>query len=1118
MYNLTIVAESTDDICQRGRAYVVIFVSPGNMHDPVFEATTPATVREDAANGVFVATVTATDMDAGTSGEIVYSLVGGNTNDAFEVDPMTGSIFVSNTEFLNASQFDRMFSLMVSATDQGATPRSATTLQTVEVLDVNEAPYFTSPCVYESSCTFTVLENSISSLGAVNATDSDIGSNSVLSFSVAVITPPGVANPFTISNVGQLSVVSALDHETVPEYSVEVTVSDGGTPSLSAMASVTITVADVNDNHPEIIAASPIDVLELTPVGTVITTVRATDPDSGVGGVVTFRLVSNTTFNIAPDSGQISLAESLDYEMEPREYVVDVVATDGGGLSSNASILVRVLDENDNRPIFSMDKYTFAMEENLLGSVGNVSATDQDSGTNGLITYHLLTASPQFQVDPSSGEITTIQELDREQRDSFNFVVEARDGGSPRMSSRVSVCVTVSDVNDVAPAFRNTYEDISVREDVDVPSELLVVTATDGDSPGTNNSRVEYSISSGNSDNTFEVDPSTGAFRVINELDFEQRNLYTVTVTATDFGSPMRLSGSTTVRVTVIDVNDNVPMITSNFTVNVSEQSPPGSRLAQFTASDMDTGATLTYSIAGGNEDMLFSIDNSTGLVTLVAMLDYEQQTQHTLTVSVRDQSNQESFGFLTVNVINENDNRPIIQAPSDVTLEEETIQGVSAFSVIATDGDDGEFGEVTLSLTSRPVGDVFVINATGQVTVAARIDREALSQITSDDTIIVTVQAQDGGMPSFGASQEVRVRILDINDNNPAFDTDRYEASHLEEQPAGTPLSIQISASDPDLGLNGEVVFSISSNNSVPFAINSSTGAVTSTRRLDRETGSSTYQFKVIASDRGTPNRTSESIVMVTVTDLNDNSPVFSQAQFNTSIVENTTPGYNVTSVTATDADQGENACELEVDVGIGNRLCVKVLALFEYIHLNSKCLCSAGSNGEVEYGILSGNQDGTFSVDPVSGLVSTVTTTDFERMSSYDLTLFARDMGQPSLTGTTRVFVTIVNVDESPPVFDGPCNITLDEVRVETTPLPLINCTAQDYDDGRKTGFLVRVFIRCRDVHVYLRARVCDPFSLFVYVGVVQNCDSQWPGTRIESSFYPGHLLWDSVSRKRS
>ena len=201
------------------------------------------------------------------------------------------------------------------------------------------------------------------------------------------------------------------------------------------------------------------------------------------------------------------------------------------------------------------------MEENLLGLVGNVSATDQDSGTNGRIMYLLLTASPQFQVDPSSGEITTIQELDREQRDSFNFVVEARDGGSPSMSSRVSVCVTVSDVNDIAPALRNTFEDISVRENMDVPSELLVVMATDGDAPGTNNSRVEYSISSGNSGNTFEVDPSTGTFRVINQLDFEQQDNYTITVTATDFGSPMRMSGSTTVRVMVIDVNDNVPMI-----------------------------------------------------------------------------------------------------------------------------------------------------------------------------------------------------------------------------------------------------------------------------------------------------------------------------------------------------------------------------------------------------------------------------------------------------------------------------------------------------------------------------------------------------------------------------
>ena len=119
--------------------------------------------------------------------------------------------------------------------------------------------------------------------------------------------------------------------------------------------------------------------------------------------------------------------------------------------------------------------------------------------------------------------------------------------------------------------------------------------------------------------------------------------------------------------------------------------------------------------------------------------------------------------------------------------------------------------------------------------------------------------------------------------------------------------------------------------------------------------------------------------------------------------------------------------------------------------------CTCCPGSNSEVEYGILSGNEDGTFIIDPVSGLVSTNASIDFERMSSYNLTVLARDGGQPSLTGTARISVTVVNIDESPPIFDGPCRITMDEVKVELVLLPLINCTAQDYDDGRKTGFPV-------------------------------------------------------------
>ena len=889
---------------------MVIYVSPGNVNDPVFEPTTPATVREDAANGLVVATVAATDQDAGTSGEIRYSLMSGNTNGAFEIDALSGSISVGSSQFLNVTNYTDMYSLTVAATDLGTSPRSATTVQSVRVLDVNEPPFFTSPCVFESSCSFSVPENAdvSSSVGMLMARDIDIGSNAELAFSITRVIPSGMI--FAITNSGELTVDGPLDRETVPDYSVEVEVRDGGSPSLSAVATVRVTVTDVNDNAPVIRADSPIDVRESTPVGTTITTVRANDPDSGMGGEVTFRLGPTPTFNINMMSGEISLAESLDYETEPREYSVVVIATDGGGLSSNETILVRVVDVNDNRPIFDEAEYTFSVAENLLGDVGTVRATDRDSGTNGEVRYSLQSRdTPQFQVDGISGAISTIQELDREMDDSFTLVVEARDGGTPALSSRVRVRVSVTDVNDNAPEFmRNLYE-VSVREDVTVPHDLTVVMATDADAPQTNNSRIEYSISSGDDSNTFEVDPNTGTFRVVKGLDFEQVSIYNVTVMATDFGSPRRLSSMATVRVTVTDVNDNVPMISSNFTVNVSESDPAGTPVAQFTASDMDAGATLVYSILEGNDNMLFAIDNSTGLVTLASMLDYEVQIQHILTISVRDQSDQESFGFLTVNVINENDNSPILQAPVNTTLNEEVPQDTLVFSVTATDADDGEFGVVSFRVTSRPIAGVFAISASGEVTVAGRIDREALTQITSDDIIIVTVEAQDGGAPPLTASRDVRVLILDINDNDPTLDQEVYEASFLEEQPAGTSLSIQVTAADPDLGLNGEVVFSISSDSvgtSVPFTIDATTGQISSTRRLDRETGNPMYQFNVTASDRGTPNRTSESVVMVTVTDLNDNSPVFDQALFNATIVENTVPGYNITTVSATDADQG--------------------------------------------------------------------------------------------------------------------------------------------------------------------------------------------------------------------
>ena len=884
------------DPCQRSRVYVVVMVTPGNNHDPVFNAPDSISIPETTSNGDDIAVVTATDADLGTSGEIVYSIINGNGNgsEVFDIDSVSGIISVAQSQFLNQSDpAIPRFELTIQAADGGSPQRSATAVQVIDVTDVNEAPYFITPCALNNTCAFYVSEGAGigEGIGVVMATDVDPGTNGMLTYSITTIS----VNLFDVTCNGTIVVNGNLDYDTgETSFLIEVVVRDGGNPSLSTTTEVTIDITDINDTPPTINAASPVDLLE-SATG-LVATVVSNDPDT-VGGPTTFTLTGSPLFEIDCSSGEITLTGSLDYETQTRHNVT-VTAKDGGGLSSCADIVFNVIDENDNSPIFFGEPYSFSLvEEQVMEDFGGVFANDSDSGLNAQIKYSLRPTSNLFTINEQSGRLSA-DRLDREDVDFHSLTVVATDCGNPSRSSTSTIRITVTDINDNPPTFRQQTYRLELREDVGTPLNVLIITATDRDAPGTDNSRIAYTVLPNGG--FFEVDANSGQLNLVQELDYETNQRHNITVVATDHGQPA-LNGSTVVIVTVIDVNDNVPTITSNLSVNISELTQPGTPIVQFTAEDVDGNSVLTYSIVEGNGEGLFTVNSSTGLVALQSMLDYETQQLHELNISVSDQGGGESFGVLTVNVINENDNTPVISVVSSFNVSEEEPVSTSLFTANASDADLDPFGTVTLTISSQPISGVLDIDDNGLVTIAEVINRESLPR-NSNDQLIVTIEASDGQRSS---TATVTINVLDINDNSPIIVDHDTALDFQEEQMAGTTLTA-LSANDDDINLNADIRYSITNQASLPFTIDSVSGQITSTRKLDREDGDESFTLEVVASDLGTPSRNATTVISVRVVDINDNPPTFNNTLHQISISENTTVGTLVVQLQAQDPDQG--------------------------------------------------------------------------------------------------------------------------------------------------------------------------------------------------------------------
>ncbi|XP_061644138.1 protocadherin-18b isoform X2 [Phyllopteryx taeniolatus] len=507
----------------------------------------------------------------------------------------------------------------------------------VDVLDINDnSPHFSRAIVPIDLSESASVGTRIPLDGAA---DADVGDNALRTYSLS----PN--NFFKIdvrtrtdgAKYAELVVTRELDREVQSSYQLQLTASDDGVPPKSGSTLLKISIVDSNDNSPAFEAqAYVIHLLENSPLGTLLVDLNATDPDEGTNGKIVYSFSSHVppkileTFQINPENGHITLIAKVDYE-SASSYELDAQARDLGpnSIPGLCKIVVKVVDVNDNKPEININLMTTGTEEVAYIAEGApvdtfvalVRIDDGDAGLNGEVVCRLH-GHGRFRLQKTYENnymILTNTSLDREKRSEYSLTVIAEDRGSPSLSAIKHFTVQVLDDNDNPPRFEKNRYEVFKSENNSPGAYLMTVVASDPDL-GTNG-QVTYAVIDalvqGSPISTYvTVDPSSGAIYALRTFDHEDVGHIAFTIQACDGGTPS-LSANATVLLTVLDENDNAPVIHSpslqNHTAGLSvwKYAPPGQLITTLKVTDRDAGANgeVSCAIVSGNEEGLFVMD-----------------------------------------------------------------------------------------------------------------------------------------------------------------------------------------------------------------------------------------------------------------------------------------------------------------------------------------------------------------------------------------------------------------------------------------------------------------------------------------------------------------------------
>ncbi|XP_055883316.1 protocadherin Fat 4-like isoform X2 [Biomphalaria glabrata] len=975
------------------RTYVNIRVLPVNEYPPVFtQIVGTQTISEASEPGSFVTSIEATDDDHGLDGQIVYSLLDNNV--PFILEPVTGRLVVGlGLDAENITQYN----LTVIASDQSETEvKSVTMSLLVNVLDVNDNPP-TCDFVHPISLKSPLVNTPFAKL---NCPDADI-TLTVLRYEIMDCKP---FNIFSIDpNTGEISVVS-VDGNPQGVYQLIVKVSDNGVPQLYTTFSLEV-LLEVNLQFKDF-PLLPVHLNENEDANKVVANVTAT----GAYDPVTYNIVGgndNEQFSMGHYSGTLRLVKGLDRESIDRfNLIIQASTLSGQVITKTLDIIVD--DDNDEMPTFPNSRYERKVLESVTPpqSLGLITAVDKDTGNNSLLTYSICSGNDEgvFDIDAASGELWVRKNLDSEATQAYNLELCVKDGGSPSLNSSTVVFVSVENINEFKPVITPSVDiiNLTLSEDSVIGLQVLVISGSDPD----RGSEVRYSIFGLSSPEYFSIGELTGEVYLTYPLDRETLSNFTFGVRVID---TVGQSATTTVSVTVTDVNDNDPVFDkSSYVFTTAHETKANTYIDSFTVTDQDNGlnGSVTLSISSGNTGDTFKIIGSNLLSN--AVLDANDQNQYDLIVTATDRGNppRSSSAYVTV-LVGPEFKKPSFQIDSSnpITLIETLAVGSLVKDLDATvlGAKEGSGGDLLYSITSGDPHQHFSIEPfEGALTLVSPLDYSATSFFS------LQVIAQNKYKFSLNDTVLVNVTLIQVNVRTPQFTSDVYNWTVNETAGVGSSVG-KVSAVDQDAGQFGKVSYSLKSG--APFQINSSTGLITLSGTLEYSQAKS-YSFYVTAIDNaGATSKTSSAVVIIYVIDFNNHAPTFPS---------------NFYSVTLPES-----------------------FPLHQEFLITSAFDLDSGSFGSILYSIASSNAGSMLTVDSHTGALSLQQHLDYESLQTIHLTIMAADGGSPRLSSTASVIINVEDVNDEVPKF--PSETVELNIPQSTPALALIySASASDKDKG--------------------------------------------------------------------
>ncbi|KAM8971905.1 protocadherin gamma-B4-like [Pelodytes ibericus] len=528
----------------------------------------------------------------------------------------------------------------------------------IEIQDINDNSPIFSKQIFNIAISESALPGAHFALG--KARDPDIGANSLQSYTLSPnqhftlgekISTEGIKYP-------ELVLEKPLDREKQSFYELILTASDGSKPIRTGAAVIRIDVQDVNDNYPVFGQDTYRIILnEDAPNGFLVLHLNATDIDESSNGQITYsfsHIAKNAmdTFSLDSETGDIVIKGPLDFEVK-QSYEMTVEATDGGGLVTQCTILIQIVDVNDNAPEIQLVSLTTPIpEDSLPGTVvAVILVNDLDSERNGEVTCQIA-ETPLFKIIPTSTsyyKLVTSHSIDREAKSIYNVTIIAKDEGSPPLLTEKVIQVNVSDVNDNPPDFDKLNYIAYVFENNMPGTSIDRIQASDPDTG--ENAKILYSVLNTNIkeipiSSYISINSKTGVIYAQRSFDYEQLREFQFWVIAKDNGSPP-LSNNVTVRICIIDKNDNPPKILypspdtegAMLFEFIPHSSEKGYLVTKVIAVDADSGHNgwLSYYLLEVSDSSFFIIGQHTGEIRIARDLQDTDSLRHKVVVMVKD-------------------------------------------------------------------------------------------------------------------------------------------------------------------------------------------------------------------------------------------------------------------------------------------------------------------------------------------------------------------------------------------------------------------------------------------------------------------------------------------------